>query len=666
MHAWHAGHADEGGGIVASEGESEPSRSPIARGRLGWRVALLLAIAVAAAYANSWSGGFHFDDWHTVEQNPFIRDLRNAPRFFVDPSTTSILAENRDLRPLLLVTFAVNYAVSGNATWSYHAVNLALHLLASLLVFRIVRDHLWLGEAAVPVALGAALIAALHPLDTEPVNYISARSALLTTVFYLAAFDAAARRRIVPSALWLALGVLTKLTAVTLPLVVVAHWWLGRDRERAAGRAARFPAPLLATLTAVAAAGVVYRLCLLPAHVLQSLHQPGVTPWTYFVTEWSAYLYYLRLFLWPDMLVVDRVDYPYARSLLELQAWGSAAVLVSIAALAWRARRRQPALTFAALWYFVTLAVESTFLPLAEPVNEHRPYLAMLGLAAGAALGLWSLSRWLARRWMAPPLWLYSSLVTGVCVALAAATFGRNATWKDDDALWRDATEKAPRNARAWLNAGHAAMVRGNDADARRLLLEAHRIDRCYSYVQMNLSALDAKGGDLESSLRWADDGVRCQPELALAQYYRGAALERLQRIDQAVAAYAQATALDPQYSEAWFAQGRLLERRERWREAAEAFDHTFAANPLHADSAMAAGLVYHRRLGAPATAVERYRDVLRLNPSHYGAHYQLATALLAAGREAEARAAWRDFVPLAEALGDRESLENAPARLRE
>ena len=66
-----------------------------------------------------------------------------------------------------------------------------------------------------------------------------------------------------------------------------------------------------------------------------------------------------------------------------------------------------------------------------------------------------------------------------------------------------------------------------------------------------------------------------------------------------------------------------------------------------------------------PAAAVERYRIVLALSPQHYGAHYQIATALLASGRVDEAKAAWARFVPMAEAIGDRASLDGAPAALK-
>jgi len=629
-----------------------------------WLVPLLLAGAIAATYSNGLRVPFVFDDWHTIESNPAIRSLGRIPGYFVDPDTTTILHENKDLRPLLLVTMAVNYQLSGLDPWSYHLVNLVLHWLVTLLIFGIVRDHLWLGDEAMPVAVGAALIVAVHPLNTEPVNYVSARSALLTAVFYLAAFDAAARHRPVRCVLLAACAMLTKSIAVSLPLVVLAHRLVDR---RATGVAPAEPLPwrLLVALTLVSVAGVAYRWLLLPPWVVATARQPDVTSRIYFQTQWSALLYYLRLFVWPDALVVDRLDFRWTRSLFDARAWGSLLALAALGVGAWRLARVRLAFGFCALWVVITLAPESSFFPLAEAVNEHRPYLAMLGLATIAALALWLIATAVARRLVAPPQWVFAVGVTFVATLLAVTAHARTDVWRDDLRLWLDATEKAPQNPRAWLNAGHAALARGDLPRARSLLLEAHRLSPCYAYIQLNLSAVEAREGHAPASLAWADDAVRCNPGLALARAERAAALERLGRADEALAEYRATTAIDAVNAGAWLAQGRLLEARGDWPDAARAFDRALAADPTSADAAMRAALVYHYRLGDLATAVDRYRTVLAIDPHHYGAHYQVAVALLGSGRKDEALAAWRRFVPLADALGDRTSIDGAPPELR-
>ncbi len=110
--------------------------------------------------------------------------------------------------------------------------------------------------------------------------------------------------------------------------------------------------------------------------------------------------------------------------------------------------------------------------------------------------------------------------------------------------------------------------------------------------------------------------------------------------------------------------RGRRLEAAGDLAGALASYEEARAADPRNFDAAMLAGLIHHR-LGDPGTAVARYRDVLAVRDTHYGAHYQLATALLAQGRTAEARAAWAGFTRLAEAIGDHASIEQAPAALR-
>src|SRR2546421_196708 len=80
-----------------------------------------------AAYAHSFSVDFIFDDSYGIAQNPALRSLKEIPRYFADPFLLTPVRENVDLRPVLMVTFALNYAISGLAPWSWHALNLLLH-----------------------------------------------------------------------------------------------------------------------------------------------------------------------------------------------------------------------------------------------------------------------------------------------------------------------------------------------------------------------------------------------------------------------------------------------------------------------------------------------------------------------------------------------------------
>ncbi len=307
-----------------------------------------------------------------------------------------------------------------------------------------------------------------------------------------------------------ALAMLTKAVAVTLPLVVLAHALLARaarTRDAAGNRDGAFGTT--AGLALVGVAGLAYRLIVLPASALGTTHDPQVTPWIYALTSTTAYLHYLRQFVWPDGLAVDRIDYPLVTALAAPNAVASVATLGVLSLLAWRTRRTVPAVTFGWIWYVVTLLPEQSFFPLAEPVNDHRPYLALPGLVVIAAVALHgALGR------IAPSLALRRAAVAALALVLGTATVLRNRVWADDHALWLDATVKAPANPRAWLNAGPPALGAGRLDDAERLLAEAHRLAPCYGFVQLNQSVLAARRGQLDASIALARDAITCQPGL--------------------------------------------------------------------------------------------------------------------------------------------------------
>src|SRR5437870_8639826 len=305
---------------------------------------------------------------------------------------------------------------------------------------------------------------------------------------------------------------LTKAVPAPLPAALLGHAPPARRRG-----GTRVSGGMLAALVAVAAGGLAYRAVLLPASVVQATHGADVTRAVYFMTEWSAYLYYLRLFLWPNALVVDRLDYPVVRTFAEPQAWASLAGLVGLGTLAWKVRRRLPALSFAFVWFVVALAAESTVFPLAEAVNEHRPYLAMLGLGTAASLGLWHAVTLVAPARRMPA---FAAVVGVVACGLGWAAHARTEVWRDDYTLWLDATRKAPANARAWTNAGHAALARGHYDEARPRLVEGQPLAPCYSYALFNLRAVERLTGRLADPPRWGDEGVRCNPGLALPHLY--------------------------------------------------------------------------------------------------------------------------------------------------
>ena len=515
---------------------------------------LVLATGLAVAYANGFGIGFYFDDGYGITENPAIRSLRNIPAFFTDPFTLTPLRTNVDIRPVLVTTFAVNYAISGTDPWSYHAFNLLVHFLTAAMVFVLVRDHLWWpvgergpsGSARIPAA-AAALFFAFAPVNSQALNYMWARSALLCTAFYVAAFLALLRGRWITGVALHVLALLTKAVAFTLPAVFVLHDFLYRDRRRHPHLAAwlRDWRRLAVPVGSLAVANVLYLLLrwrMVPAWADDFMHEGWVTPWIWFVSQWSALLHYVRIFVWPAGLSVDH-DFPYTLSAADPSALLSLSVLLAWIALALRASRRWPQVTFATLWFFVTLAPESSFLPLAEVVNDHRPYIAStVGLSV---LLTWTLERGAAlagsRRREA-----FVAAATVLCLAAVTVTRQRTLEWADGLRLWESTVRASPGNGRAWMNAGLAYMNAGDFGQARRHFEKSRELNARYPYVYMNLVALELAEGHEDAALAWAREAVRFGPELPRSHYSLGTVLERQGNAAEAVAAYRLACRLDP------------------------------------------------------------------------------------------------------------------------
>lgn len=217
---------------------AEPVRqAPAVSRRAVALVVVLLAVAALLAYRNSFSAPFVLDDEGAILENPTIRSLRPFWRPFVPPGG----GETVSGRPLLNFTFAVNYALGGEAVSGYHAFNLGIHFLAACVLLGVVRRTLdrpllrpRFGGAQLPLAAAVAAVWLLHPLQTESVTYTVQRAESLAGLFSLltlygfirAAESAAPRRALAWRSLSVAaclLGMATKETVAVVPLLVLLY-----------------------------------------------------------------------------------------------------------------------------------------------------------------------------------------------------------------------------------------------------------------------------------------------------------------------------------------------------------------------------------------------------------------------------------------------------------
>jgi tetratricopeptide (TPR) repeat protein len=536
---------------------------------------LVLVLAIALVYARSLQVPFIFDDADAVQRNPAIRRLDawaiiNPP---ADGSTTTG-------RPVVNVSFALNYALSGEAVWSYHAFNVAIHALTALALLGLLRRTLVAldpSAASFPPVLAAlvALLWALHPLQTETVICIAQRTEALCGLFYLLTLYAFARAGAEPnhdSRRWLGIsvaacliGMATKEVMVTAPLVVLLYdrTFFARSFAAAWRQRRGFYVALAATWL------------LLVYLVLQNSGSRGVaagfglgvSPWSYLLKQAEALVLYLRLSVWPHPLVLD-YGTAVPSALVEV-AWQGVAVLVLLGGTIWALVRR-PVLGFVGACFFLILAPSSSFIPLiTQTVAEHRMYLPLAAVIAGFGFGF-------VRRCGAWALWFLAVLIP----VLAGATMARVADYRDAITIWTDTTTHAPNQARAWTHLGAAYVAANRPAEALAPLDRALAINPADHTARRNRAlALLALGRADEAAVIFADLPAR-EPGEAAEYFALGNAFARDGKFPEAVAAYTRTVALDPAHVAARANLGNALLVSGRAREAIAAYEAALQLNP--------------------------------------------------------------------------------------
>jgi hypothetical protein len=182
----------------------------------------LILLAGLLTYVNGLTNPFIFDDFGSVVRNESIRDLADLRSVLTPPTETSVAR-----RPLVNLSFAINYAIGGLNVVGYRAVNLALHLACALVIFGLVRRTLDTPRG-VGLAGAAALLWVVHPLNSEVVNYVSERSDSMMTLCYLGALYASMRAHRSPqparwriaSVVFCALGMWCKESMATAPILI--------------------------------------------------------------------------------------------------------------------------------------------------------------------------------------------------------------------------------------------------------------------------------------------------------------------------------------------------------------------------------------------------------------------------------------------------------------
>lgn len=608
---------------------------------------------IVAAYAPTWDADFVVwdDDDHIYENRHIVAEegYIEAFRDWRDPA----------FYPITFTSWYVEWRVTDGDPWLFHVDNVLLHAVNALLLGALLRA---LG-LSYGLAWAIAGVWALHPQQVASVAWLTERKNLLYALFYLASMlvyarslgrPAAAETRGWVLALLLAVAaLLSKATAVTLPVAIALTHWVCRgafDRK------------------AVLRIGAFFLLSIVVGLVHVSREE--VTPLLPFGTRMliaaRAAWFYVGKFLWPTDLVAV-----YPRwSLENAPVWGAAAfaALGATAVIgAWQAKRIPPVAWLGVGMYAanIALVIGVLWFPFMgySFISDHLLYLAAVGLAlvfglvANAACDRLQLAT-TAR----------SAAVVGLWLLLAFLTWHQTGLWENTEALWTRTLEVNPESRLAHKNLGTFLLEEGrldeaerhfdatlalHDGDVEALLnlgvlaSERGEWSKAFEYygrilqtgaypalVMNNIGIAAARTGKLEEAIGFYEQALEHDPADARAWMNLGAARADLGDTAGAIAAYDESLRLDASLAEAHYNRAVVLAAAGRGDEAIESYERAHELDPDDTDTLYNLGVAY-MAADHPAEAAQRFRSALALDPTLSDAAYNLGVVLLGTDRTA-------------------------------
>ncbi|MBI5819255.1 MAG: tetratricopeptide repeat protein [Verrucomicrobia bacterium] len=547
---------------------------------------------------------FIFDDHVYLVDNPLVKDAHSfvyngdfvafstySRRLGLDPD----LSTNFILRPVTYLTFYINYVIDGMKPRGFRAVNIAIHCANAALLFMILLHLLRASRksgslTAVSegfISFTAALFFLVHPLQTESVTYVVQRFTSLAVLFYLfviltyfISFSTAnkitARFFRWTSVVGMIIGMLSKEDLFTAPFMLVALDWLvmGIPLKIVWRRTLPyfFCLPIIPALIVVTSWAQHSGDASLAAavNITNPYPDPGY-PYHYALTQLSAVLTYLRLILVPYGQNLDW-EYPVSKSLWDAQVLPSVAAIGLIVGGAWwwYYRRQEDArrsLAFCSvIWYFVTIAISSSFIPLPDLMVEHRCYIASIGAFTALACCID-----MARTYFADRQGLSGAVTACAAVwilALIGATVARNEVWRSEISNWKDAISKSPGKFRPLMNLGVAYVEHGKSREGVACFRKALQIEPALISGYENLATVENTLGNFGEALIVTQVGLKCAPQSVKLHFNQAVAYNGLGQTHKSVEWFKKSIELSPTHKQSHLALGMLYANLKQYDRA--------------------------------------------------------------------------------------------------
>ncbi len=584
----------------------------------------LLAAAIALLYSNTYRVPFFFDDKPNIVLNPFLRidDIS-----WESLKKAAVMSPNRN-RWLPNISFALNHYFDAYDVWGYHLINTLIHIATAFTLYLLGRLTLTLPSMAgrykhaAEIAFTAALVWAVHPLQTNGVTYIVQRMTSMGALFYLLALYCYVKARLLHASgaklfffgltvLLTVMALLSKENSGMLPMIIIAYeLLLLRQPDTGLFRQKKV---VLATFGAFLLF-IFFCWYFLGSNpftsILGGYEHREFTLGQRLLSQARIVIHYLSLMVLP---VPDRLNlmYEYRVStglLAPPQTLLALGVLAGLAFLVFRMCKRDSLFAFGISWLLINLIVESSFIPL-ELIFEHRMYLPSMFLILAMVAWCYKLA--------APRPVLARVSILLVVALLSSATWQRNIVWDNRISFWSDVTSKSPDSMRGWANLGNAYSEARKYKTAEQYLLKAIALEK-----------YDQSGNFGRAAKR--NYAANIHDNLALVYRELGQYQKALDHANTSLA-------LNPSRPEPLVTIGIVYAKTDQHAKAYEYFMLAWSKG-IESVDLYNNWAVSSFNIGQVDEAIDLLYKALKINPDHPESHYNLGIAYSSKGMLEEAQ----------------------------
>ncbi len=404
---------------------------------------VIFIIITFVAYGNILTNKLFYDDEELIYQNAYVKDLRNFPKFFTENMVAGAGKTSNMYRPILLTSFALDYAVWKNNPIGYHLTSIFLHAANSILIFIFVY---WLFKNKI-LALITSLLFIIHPVQTETIAYASGRTDALYCFFgliSLLAFVSSMESkkyfliRYIISIIFFVLAILSKETAIVFPfLFILASLIKSRTTIR---RLTVMIIPFFLIVTSY----IILRLTIFNfVNTLNFYQEKNIYSENLLVrllTFSGVFFQYLSVIFFPYELIFAR-NVPIIISPLNFWVIAFMFVFFTLLIFSLVLRKKNAVFFFSFLWFFICIFPVSGVIPINSIIAEHYLYLPSLSfflIIAYFFCFLYKKYPQTNRR----ILLIFTG--TTICLLLILRTITRNSQWRDPITFYTKSLMQSP------------------------------------------------------------------------------------------------------------------------------------------------------------------------------------------------------------------------------